>query len=215
MPRQKYTPNESCFQPFQLVLGQNPKLPGIADDQLPVFHRKTQSQILADHINAMEKARKLFLEADSSTRIRQALNSRIHEGKTVEMGEKVYYKRDDSKKWKNPVNVIGNNGRTVFIDHGGHIQKVHDSRVAAPIGEVSPCKVACDDAKNLHLSDQSDTEEIKISSETPTHEKSEKGESLPLQDTNSAVPDFISVKKSNEKVCRCKESISSAKMASL
>ena len=193
------------FSPFQLVFGQNPKLPGIADDQLPALHRETQSQILADHINAMKKARKLFLEADSSTRVRQALNSRIREGKTVETGEKVYYKRDDSKKWKGPGNVIGNNGRTVFIDHGGHIQKVHDSRVTAPIDEVSPGKVACDDAKNLHLSDQSDNEEINIPSETPTHEKAEKGESLPLEDSNSAVPDFISVKRSNEKVCRGKE----------
>ena len=41
----------------------------------------------------------------------------------------MYYKRDDSKEWKGPGSVIGQDGKVVIIRHGSSVIRAHSSRV--------------------------------------------------------------------------------------
>ena len=45
------------------------------------------------------------------------------------LGQEVYYKRNNDIKWKGPGKVVGQDGPVVFIRHGGHYVKVHCSRI--------------------------------------------------------------------------------------
>ena len=48
---------------------------------------------------------------------------------TFIQGEEVYYKRNDSPRWKGAAKVIGQDGPVVFIRHGGKHIKAHSCRV--------------------------------------------------------------------------------------
>ena len=41
----------------------------------------------------------------------------------------MYYKRNDSKKWKGPGKVIGQDAQQVLIKHGGVYVRVHPCRI--------------------------------------------------------------------------------------
>ena len=64
-----------------------------------------------------------------SERIRRALrhNVRSLNGR-IEPGEKVFYQRD-TKVWRGPGNVIGSDGTTYLVKHGGNIVGVHQARI--------------------------------------------------------------------------------------
>ena len=61
------------YSPHQLVFGANPKVPSILTDQTPALEGVTSTQIIADHLNALTAARKAFVEAESSGKIKRAL----------------------------------------------------------------------------------------------------------------------------------------------
>ena len=42
-----------------------------------------------------------------------------------ENGDKVYYKRNNNSKWKRPGCVIGQEGKSVLVKHGGEYVRVH------------------------------------------------------------------------------------------
>ena len=95
------------FSPYQLVCGKNPQLPSFITDLSPALEATTISQVVADNINAMYASRLAFTEAESSERIRQALRKNVRTyNENYETGDKVYYKRSDSDKWRGPGYVL-------------------------------------------------------------------------------------------------------------
>ena len=50
------------FSPNQLVFGRNPNFPVAVDSDVPALESKTLSQVIADHLNAMNKAREAFVQ---------------------------------------------------------------------------------------------------------------------------------------------------------
>ena len=58
--------NYSGFSPYQLVLGQNPNLPPVLNDDLPASEGKREQV----HLNALRAACKAFVKAETSERIR-------------------------------------------------------------------------------------------------------------------------------------------------
>ena len=122
--------NNHGYSPYQLVFGRNPKLPSILCDKAPALEAKTYSSTVADHINTLHAARKAFVEAESSERLRRAIRKNTrHLPEKYVTGEKVYYKRPDQPEWKGPGVVIGHDGAIVFIRHGGLVVRVHHCRV--------------------------------------------------------------------------------------
>merc|ERR1739842_252155 len=61
------------FSPHQLVYGRNPRLPGVMNDDLPALEGTSTSDVIARHLNAFHAARKAFIAAEASEKIRRAL----------------------------------------------------------------------------------------------------------------------------------------------
>ena len=99
--------NVHGFLPFQLALGQNPKLPSVLSDNPPAFMSPSSSKILLDNLNALHKAREAFIMSESSECIRQALrhNVRTYSNNVFVTGDSVYYKRANDRKWRGPGKV--------------------------------------------------------------------------------------------------------------
>ena len=99
------------WNPYQLVYGSTPNLPGVLTDKLPALDNTTISEKYARHLNALRSSRRAYVQAKSSERIRGALRHKIRApGEYYQLGDSVYYKRDDDHRWKGPGSVIGLDG---------------------------------------------------------------------------------------------------------
>ena len=95
------------FSPYHLVICKNPALEG-----------KTSSEIIANHLNAMHAARKVFIEAEASEKLRRAIKAktRVSTGIIYQPGYIVYYKRNDSSQWKGPVTVLAHENKQILMN---------------------------------------------------------------------------------------------------
>ena len=66
--------NNLGFSPNQLVFSLNPNLPSIGDDRPPALENVTSSQVVADNLMALRKAREEFVRSDANERIKRALS---------------------------------------------------------------------------------------------------------------------------------------------
>ena len=97
-------------------------------DKPPAFHGTTISQVVPKHLNALHTARQAFTKAKSSERIHRALRYKIGaNSENYESGDKVLYKRENSNKWKGPGFIIGQDGKIIFVCHGGIYVRVSAS----------------------------------------------------------------------------------------
>ena len=96
--------NVHGFSPFQLVFGQNPKLPSTFTDKLQALLQYDTSKILTDNLAALHKARQAFISSESSEKIRRALNNNVRmSGDTKYItGDSVYFKKINEKRWRGP-----------------------------------------------------------------------------------------------------------------
>ena len=82
----------------QLVFGINPKLPNIMMNGLPAMEGRTHSKIFAQHLNALQAARKAFTESENSDWVRKALLRKVCTNKeTFKNGDCVWYKREKDR----------------------------------------------------------------------------------------------------------------------
>ena len=117
------------FSSYQLVFGKNPNIPNVMTDNIAAL-QGTTSQTLANHLNALHSSRKAFIESESSERIRRALYSKIRVSEQVfNNGDRVFYKREGSKKWLGPAKVVFQDGKVIFIRHGGIMVRVSPNRL--------------------------------------------------------------------------------------
>ena len=69
--------NVHGFSPFQLVFGQNFKLPSTFTEKPPALIQHDTSTILTENLTARHKERQAFISTESSQRIRRALNNNV------------------------------------------------------------------------------------------------------------------------------------------
>ena len=118
------------FSSYQLVFGQNPNLPNIMTDQVPALGGTTTSEVLSKHLNALHAARQAFVQSESDERIRRALRSKIRSSEQMfDHGESVYYKREGQNRWLGPAKVVFQDGKVVFVRHGGVFVRVSPNRL--------------------------------------------------------------------------------------
>ena len=123
--------NGHGFSPFQLVFGQNPKLPSIFNDKPPAFTPSDTNQVLNDNLIALHEAKEAFISSENSEKIRSALSTNIRTSGDAKFitGNKVYYKRANDRRWKGPASVLGQDGQQVLVKHGSHYIRVHPCRL--------------------------------------------------------------------------------------
>ena len=119
--------NNSGYSPNQLVFGFNPAIPNIYNSNLPGLENVTSSEIVRRNLNALHVARQEFVKFESDERIKRALRHNVRNTciDSLENGDEVYYKRNDENEWRGPGIVIGRDGKTVIVKHGGRVVKVH------------------------------------------------------------------------------------------
>ena len=123
--------NVHGFSPAQLALGKNPQLPCVLHNDPPANESVDSSEIIMETLNCLRDARKAFIEAEASERIKRALNKNIRPMQSTKFtnGDLVYYKRKDTRRWRGPGKVIGQDSSCVLIKHGSQYVRAHATRV--------------------------------------------------------------------------------------
>lgn len=177
------------FSPYQLVFGKNPNIPGNSNNKLPAMTPYTSSEIVADHLNSLRRAREEYMKAENSDRVRRALSGRVYSGTHQKfcIGDTVYYKRLGSKSWHGPAKVIAQDGCEVLIKTGARtLIKVHPCKlVLKAVAEQQmnsginqeEIKVCEKPSIISYESDSSDDEEIILTDKDKNHEIQENGPS--------------------------------------
>ena len=118
------------YSSHQLVFGENPNLPNIMSDNLPAMEGTTSSEVFAKHLNALHAARKIFIESEANERIRRDLRHKVRASEQVfENGDRVFYKREGKERWLGPGKVVFQDGKVVFVRHGGVFVRVSPNRL--------------------------------------------------------------------------------------
>ena len=124
------------FSSHQLVFGLNPNLPNIITDTLPALDGSTTSEEFAKHLNLLHSARKAYIQSESDERIRRALRGKVRASEQIfEHGDHVFYKRDGKDRWLGPGKVMFQDGKVVFVRHGGVFVRVSPNRLCK-VGDV-------------------------------------------------------------------------------
>ena len=174
--------NVHGFSPFQLALGQNPRLPSVTDDKPPAYTPRSSTKALRDNLDAIHKARESFIQIESSERIRRALNHNVGTSSDTKFltGDSVYHKRANERRWRGPGKVLGQDGQQVLIKHGSTYVHCH------------PCRISLDKISSHQLKQQLDRNgqlhEWDSNQQTDDEDKTVLGESDSDSETENESP---------------------------
>ena len=134
----------------------SPNIPTIMSNNPCVTDNKIESELVNNHINMLHKTRQAYISAESSDRIKRALNSKIFVSESpFYYGERVYYWKESINKtsngWKGPGTIIGTEGKVVIIRQESFIHRAHETRVRRCIVNEALEKKGNDVVKELPL----------------------------------------------------------------
>lgn len=165
-----------------LVFGKNTNFPNVLNNELPALETRVSSVTVEKNLNAMNNARRAFIESESSEKIKRAVKHKVRSCNDVviENSDKVYYKRTNNPKWKGPGCVIGQENKNILVKHGGELIRVHPASlihvhkaVPTPPGEVHHT-ISVEEENNgtaqedLHPSEDDDYDEGEKQNQDPT-----------------------------------------------
>jgi len=189
--RKELPPDVVWVSPYQIVFGQQPNLPNVMTDKPPALAGTTSSKTVATHINALHSGRKAFLEAESAERVRRALRHKIRaQSECFQQGDRVYYKRQESNKWKGPGVVIGQDGKVILVRHGSIYVHVSSNRILK-VGdefhtfESIPSKVVSPAPKVKETYDSDEHEDSSSANDVVPDHINQNTEDEPQEVTNS------------------------------
>ena len=109
------------------MFGRNPNYPNVLTNNPPALETEVSSITVAENLKAMNNARNAFIQAECSEKIKRALRQKIRScnNSFFKNGDKVYYKQNNNPKWKGPVCVTGQEGKSVLVKHGSEYVRVH------------------------------------------------------------------------------------------
>ena len=165
--------NVHGFSPAQLALGMNPQLPSVMEDKLPALEPMTGEDIITKNLKCMRDARKAFIETESSERVKRALTHNVRPSANNKFvnGDIVYYKSNDSRRWKGPGKVIGHDSTNVLIKHGAGYVRAHTCRVLPD--RVVPEEQETSEATESDQNTEKDSDEDLAEEETQYSSESE------------------------------------------
>ena len=123
--------NAGGYSPNQLVFGTNTNMPSVLSAAPPALESTTSADIVRKNLDALHSARKNYIEAESSDKIRRALRCKVrsYADKHYEISQKVFYKRNGYKNWRGPGVVVGLEGKTVLVRHGSYYYRCHPCHI--------------------------------------------------------------------------------------
>ena len=121
--------NHNGFAPIQLVTGTLPNLPTVINSKLPALETIISPE-LENHLSAMHSARRAFVKAESSEKIKRVIRHPVRSCEQIfQNGDKVFYKREDNPRWRGPGKVLGHLGSIVYVIHGSRLVRCASCRV--------------------------------------------------------------------------------------
>jgi len=140
------------YSSYQLVFGKNPNLPNIMTAQAPALEGVSTSEMLVRHLNSLHAARRAFIESEADERVRRALRSKVRASEHIlySPGDRIYYKREAHERWLGPAKVIFQDGKVVFIRHGGTFVRVSPNRMTSA-GSVCTLNYQIDEPVRLFI----------------------------------------------------------------
>ena len=123
--------NAHGCSPCIIVFGSNPKLPSALNNRPPALEEFTSSKLIADNLNAMQRAREAFIMSEASKRIKRALRHNIRTSGDTKYftGDRVYIKKKDSNHWSRPGTLPRQEGQQVLVNIGSFYHRVHPCRI--------------------------------------------------------------------------------------
>ena len=143
------------FTPFQLVFGRNPVLPSLQVDRPPALDSENTSDMVRNNLNSMHAARQAHIRCESSEKVKRALSRNVRTSGEIRYitGDRVYYKRLDSKKWRGPGVVIGQDGKQVLVKHQNIYVRVHPCRLSLENQTIVGSKNCTESNQETHQGD--------------------------------------------------------------
>ena len=122
--------NKEGFSSYQIVTGNQPRIPGVPYNDPPANEEETSSEAVKRTMNNMFLSREKYMKAENDTRIKKALNSKIPAPKLekYEEGEEVWY-RHGNERWEGPASVIGQSNKVIFLRQGRFILAASQTNV--------------------------------------------------------------------------------------
>ena len=118
------------YSSHQLVFGRKSTPFKHNNDNLPAVEGSTSSEIFAKHLNTLHAARKIFIQTEADERIRRALRNKVRASEQIfENGDRVFYTREGKEGWLWPGKVVFQDGKVVFVRHGGIFVRVSTNRL--------------------------------------------------------------------------------------
>ena len=137
------------FSSHQLVFGKNPNLPGIMSDKLPALEGTTSSEIFTQHLNALNEARRAYIQTEANERIRRVLRTKVRTAEQIyQNGNTVFYKREGKERWLGPASVVFQDGKVVSVRHEGIFVRVSPNRLSKVQDMKSKNKIEHNDTES-------------------------------------------------------------------
>ena len=115
--------NTSGYSSAQIVMGANPRIPGIPYNDPPANENVTESEAVKQRLTTMFETRKEYMKIENDSRLKKALNSKIPPPRLeqYENGEEVFYRHGTDGVWHGPAAVIGQQNKIIYIRQGRFI----------------------------------------------------------------------------------------------
>ena len=83
-------------------------MPDIFNSKLPGLSRVSSSELVRRNLEAKKKASEEFIKIVDCEKVKRALSSNVRDTKMdkINIGDEVYYKRNDSEEWHGPGKVM-------------------------------------------------------------------------------------------------------------
>ena len=175
------------FSSHQLIFGKNPSLPGIMTDGLPALEGSTSSETFAQHLNALHDARRAYIQTETDERIRRALRGKVRAAEeTYVNGDAVYYKREGKERWLGPATVVFQDGRVVFVRHGGIFVRVSPNRLRHISVKFGENRKKTENGLNSTIKEEVISEELPVSEVVPAPNEGTENNEIAREPVNEA-----------------------------
>jgi len=101
-------------------------LPSVVSDELPALE-SASTDLVREKLTAIHSARQNFIKAESSEKIKRALKHQVrtYAEEDYVSGDKVHFKRNDTKGWRGPAKVLGKEGNFFLVRQGSFFYRCH------------------------------------------------------------------------------------------
>nr|XP_026695565.1 uncharacterized protein LOC113475550 [Ciona intestinalis] len=98
--------NRFGFSPYQHVFGRNINLPTTLTDKQPAFNGQAESLDVGAHLSALHAARRAFISAESSEKIRRALRRKTRQTENPSIKPSIQESSDDESDDEDQPEVV-------------------------------------------------------------------------------------------------------------